>query len=448
MFKQSYWNSRLGFYLAAIGTSCGLGNLWRFPYVAGENGGGAFVLIYVILALVLGLPLLIGELIIGKTKRQGVVKAFSEFQIFGFKVKALGFMSVGLSLFILCYYAVISGWVLFFAIQFFLQLFQSQFQSDTMSLLMNHGYLQVGLASVHLIFVGFVVFRGLQDGIEQFVSYVMPLFSVLLVLLVIRTLALDSSAEAIRFLFYPDFSKLQWASLGQAVGHILFTLSVGFGTMVTFGGYLRDSDHIPTAGFRVSAVDTFISLMAGLLVFPIVFQMSPSLSADPSILFDALPRFFGSIPFGVFFGFCFFVCLYMAAVGASLGLMEVVSSNVSEQFKIPRSQSVWIAGATALALAVLPALSSNVLKDIRIFNLTILESFDSFFINWALPVVGLLLSLVFGFGMKETQAHDNFVDPEKIESVSLFGHWRFALRYLIPVVILSGLIGQVLGFFA
>lgn len=415
--------------------------------MAGENGGGAFVLTYVILALILGLPLLIGELIIGKTRRQGVLKAFSQIHLFGFRMRGLGFASVALSLFILCYYAVISGWVLFFAIQFFLQLFQTDFEVNSMSILMNSGSLQVGLASVHLIFVGFVVFRGLQDGIERFVSYVMPLFSVLLILLVIRTLALDSSAEAIRFLFYPDFAKLKWASLGQAVGHILFTLSVGFGTMVTFGGYLKESDHIPTAGFRVSAVDTFISLMAGLLVFPIVFQMNPNLTADPSILFEALPRFFGSIPFGVIFGFCFFVCLYMAAVGASLGLMEVVSSNASEHFKFSRSQSVWMSGLVALVLAVLPALSSNLLKNIRIFNLTILESFDSFFINWALPIVGCVLSLVFGFGLKNQESEENFVDSEKIESVSLYGHWRFALRYLIPGIIALGLLGQFLGLF-
>ncbi|HEX4925379.1 MAG TPA: sodium-dependent transporter, partial [Bdellovibrionales bacterium] len=264
--KRGAWRTRLGFYLAAIGTAFGLGNLWRFPYVVGSHGGGAFVLIYVALALVIGLSLLIAELMIGRVTRQGVIGGIKK--LGGGRVwTVFGGLSLTATIVALSYYAVISGWVLHFMSRFFVSfVLQSPFSVDTtLKILMDNGYLQMALTSVHLLIASVIVAKGVQEGLERWIGWMMPVFIVLMTTLLIQSLLLPSASEALQFLFYPDFSKLKAGSLVQAVGHVLFTLSLGFGTMVVFGSYLGEDTHIPSAGFRVAMLDTTLSLLAGLV---------------------------------------------------------------------------------------------------------------------------------------------------------------------------------------
>lgn len=436
--KRSHWNTRFGFYLAAIGSACGLGNLWRFPYVVGENGGGAFVLLYVLFALLIGLPLLIGELMLGRSTRQSVLAATAQISKPGQKSFIwIGRMSVLMSLVVVSYYAVISGWVLHFSTQFFVGLLSpdSLLEKGRLDHLLDNGWLQMGLASVHLLFAILIVLRGVQEGMERWIGAMMPIFSVLLVLLVVKSMSLQTTMDALRFLFYPDFSKLQLSSPLHAIGHVCFTLSVGFGTMVTFGSYLKDRDHIPTAGFRVTVVDTILSLFAGLLLFPIVLQASNIQLTDPGLLFEALPRFLLSMPGGILFGFAFFVCLYLAALGASIGLLEVIVSNLTDRLKISRVAAVWLAGSAALVLAILPALSSSIFKGSRWGGKSLMENLDGLLINVFLPLIALGVSVALVRGLKKQEQEKLFVDSERIESVVLFSHWRFALKWIVPSII-------------
>ncbi|MEZ0391902.1 MAG: sodium-dependent transporter [Pseudobdellovibrionaceae bacterium] len=447
MPKRGSWKTRFGFYLAAIGSACGLGNLWRFPYVVGENGGGAFVLLYVMFSLLIGLPLLIGELMLGKSTHKSILAATHALSGPVRKFVWVGRFAVFTSLVVLSYYAVISGWVLHFSTQFFVGMLSPQMlmEKGRLDLLLSNGWLQMGLASVHLLLTIVVVLKGVQEGLEKWIGAMMPIFAILLILLVIKSLSLDSAPQALRFLLYPDFSKLQLSSPLHAIGHVCFTLSVGFGTMVTFGSYLRDGDHIPTAGFRVAIVDTMLSLFAGLLLFPIVLQASNIPLTDPGLLFEALPRFLLQMPGGVAFGFAFFVCLYLAALGASIGLLEVIVSNVVDRTKISRVAATWLSGAVALFLGALPALSSTTFKFLRIEGKSLLEILDGFLINVFLPLIALGIAWAVRKGLNKQEQEKIFVDQNKIESVALYPHWRMVMTWVIPLMIAFAFFLQILA---
>lgn len=445
------WTTRFGFYLAAVGSACGLGNLWRFPYIVGENGGGAFVLLYVFLAFTVGLPILIGELLLGKIARKSVVPALQGIETREARIPfhLVGTLGVILSLVVLSYYAVVSGWVLHFLVQFVVELFGRHVVQGEISLsrLLSNGWLQMGLASVHLLVTIVIVMKGFSEGLERTVAVVMPAFALLLAGLFWQALSLPSATQALRFIFYPDFSQLTSGSLLQALGHVCFTLSVGFGVMVTFGSHLSEDVHVPTAAFRVMVLDTVLSLLSGLLIFSIALSASNVPMSDPGLLFEALPQFLLGLPGGVIFGIAFFLCLYLAALAASIGLLESVVANFMEVQGLRRARATWIAGIGALVVAVFPAVSSNFLLHFRPFGKGILEFLDSFLINWYLPPVAILIAWIFVRNANQLELRENFITAEQPETVTLFPYWIFILRWVAPGVIALGVLLQVFGVF-
>lgn len=452
MSKRGSWRTRFGFYLLAIGSACGLGNLWRFPYVVGENGGGAFILLYVFIALAIGAPMLISELMLGKNSRRSVMVVSGQLsEKAGRSFRWVGLCAVILSTVVLSYYSVISGWVLHFMTQFCVSLFtppETVTANTNLAALMSNGWLQFMLASAHLLITIVVVAKGVQEGLEKWISYAMPLFAALVIVLLVRSFSLPSTPEVLRFLFYPDFSKLTWASLNHALSHVFFTLSVGFGTMVTFGSYMREEDHPPTAGFRVTLVDTAISLVAVVMIFPVAFQASNVPLTDPSLMFEVLPRYLLGIRGGALFGLAFFACLYMAALNASIGLLEVVVSNwVDVKKTTGRSRATWYSGLIALVLTVFPALSSSVFKNVRFLGRSLIESLDSLLINWFLPIVALGILLAYNWGVTENEKERSFIDKEKFVSYTMYPHWRFIMRWIAPLVIFLSLVLQTIGLF-
>jgi len=441
--KRGLWSTRFGFYLVAIGSACGLGNIWRFPYVVGENGGGAFVLLYAVLALSVGLPLLIGELLLGKYTRRSLMSAASQIKSPSVNILSwLSVISILLALFILSYYAVISGWVLHFVMQFVFGFIKPQIeQRDFLSTLMSNGLLQAGLASVHLVLVFIVVMKGVQEGIEKWIGNMMPLFIILLIYLMAKSLSLPSSESALRFLFYPDFSKLNSSSLISALGHVLFTLSVGFGAMVTFGSYMHIGEHVPTAGFRVALTDSFISILAGLLVFPMALQVSHSRLTDPTLIFEALPDFFMTTKAGNVFGLVFFLCLYIASLGASIGLLEVVVSNVVDRLpNLGRRRAAIMISVVAFLISTIPSFSSSNLRQFQIAGRGLLENIDIILITWVLPFVALCGSIVITYILPEAPKQEEFCNPNHINSTSLYGFWKWSLKYYIPAIIILGFV--------
>lgn len=452
MMRQGSWRTRFGFYLVAIGSACGLGNLWRFPYVVGENGGGAFVLLYLLMAFVIGAPMLIAELTLGKKTRKSVIGASRDVEAkTGKPLRWTGRFAVLMSVVVLSYYSVIAGWVLHFIVQFLLGVFASKESvAGGLAVLMGNGWLQWALASVHVLLTLIVVGKGVQEGLEKWISAIMPFFALLVGILVWRAISLPSSGDVFRFLFYPDFSKLTFSSLNHAIGHVFFTLSVGFGTMVTFGSYLREDDHVPTAGFRVTVVDAMVSLVAGLLIFPVAFQASNTPLTDPALMFETLPKFMLTLPGGLFFGLIFFVSLYLAALNASIGLFETIVANFSERAgggKKDRSTASWQAGLLILGLSVFPALSSSLFKDLRFGSKSLIEGLDALLINWMLPLVALALMMTSYRGLGEKEFERDFLAKDHLASNAMWPHWLFVIRWVAPVLILLGLFLQILGLF-
>lgn len=444
------WTSKFGFYLIAVGSAFGLGNLWRFPYIVGENGGGAFIILYVLLSITVGCALLIAELMLGKTTHSSLLKAT---RLISNKVKLpthwLGRVAMALSFLVLAYYSVISGWVIHFFTQFLMSLVKigdlSQVESQSLSVLIGNGWLQFLLASVHIVISIVVVAQGVKEGLEKWLTRLMPIFAALVVILVVRAMSLPSRGDVLRFLFYPDFTKLTLNSLSYAIGHVCFTLSIGFGTIVTFSRYLEDEVHLPTIGFRITALDTVVSLVAALLIFPIAFQSSSLPVTDPMLLFEALPKFFNQMKGGEFFGLIFFLCLWLAALNASIGLLETLVANLKDFYPhMKRPVLSWASGGLVLFLTLIPALSGTVFKNFRLHDLSILQVMDVVIINWALPFSAFLIGLSFYYSFDEQVKSKLFISNKVIASEKLYADWNFLIKYVTPSVLILALVLQVI----
>ena len=452
--RKSSFRNRFSFYLLSIGSACGLGNLWRFPYIVGENGGGAFLLLYVFLALTVGLALLISELMVGRHTGLSILAATRNLPQKSRRFGVLfGWFSLFISTITLSYYSVISGWVLHYLTQFVMVLFSgdslSTLSQNSVNVLLQSGWLQFLLASVHVLITTVIVVKGFGEGLEKRIALMLPLFGLLVVALVIGALSQNSTKDVLRFLFYPDFSKLNWSSLGHAIGHVFFTLSLGFGTMITFGGYLNKDDHMPSIGLRVTLVDTLISIVAVLLVFPIAFANSKQLATDPSLLFDVMPSFLSTIPGGILFGLVFFLFLWLAALNASIGLLETVTANITERnSQMTRTLSAGISGVVILLITVFPAFSSTKFKDVRIIGYTIIEFFDSTLINVFLPIAVLGILFIFFHSLDSAERKRLFVKADYPTSAVMYSHWEFFIKWTVPIVVGLGLIMLLVGVFA
>jgi NSS family neurotransmitter:Na+ symporter len=442
------FDSRFGFYLAAIGSACGLGTLWRFPYITGKNGGGAFVLLYVFFVAAIGLPCLISELMLGKLTRKNIVGAlrWKAWGVENSKWKWFGYLGLLASIIVLSYYTVISGWVIHFIIQGILGRFtEAGSQPDLIiDRLMARGYLQILLGSVHLILVTNIVARGVQNGIEKTAKVFIPVLFFTIIFLTIHSLFLPGFPEAIRFLFYPDFSKLTGTAVIEALGHALFTLSLGFGAMVVFGSYLRPEIHIPSEAFYIAGIDTLLSLVAGILTFSIVFSSHVDSAVGPSLLFKTMPVLFGQLAMGYWVAIAFFTSLYFAALSASIALFEGLVSFFMDERKLSRPQAAYRVASVIILLAFISAFSGSLFKHVKIGERGILEIIDQVIINWTIPIVALGLILFMGLRVPDSARKDEFVDTKSLVTVRLYATWRNTVKYVVPTLLVFLILVQVL----
>ena len=428
-----------------MGSALGLGNLWRFPFVTGENGGGAFFLFYLLFAFLLGLPLLIAELMLGQKLGQSALKATENVsKTTGKPYKVFGFLSVLLSIVVLSYYSVISGWVLHFMARFSMEFISTASSPFSFDILLNNPWLQVMLTSVHLLLVITIVSIGVQEGLEKWIRTIVPVFFILVVVILFKTLSFSDNGPMFRFLFYPDFSKMNWNTLNRAIAHVFFTMSVGFGLMVSFGSYLKSDEHIPSIGFRIAMIDLFVSVIALLFVFPVAYHATQSLSSDPILLFNVIPRYFQTLSGGAIYGFIFFLCLYLASLNASLALMEALISNFqSARPQFSRNFSVWTCSGVILFLTTIWVLAPSFGRQSS--GATVLEQLDNIAVNWILPVVALGLLLTFNKALSDSEKSEMFVDKSRSISVIMESHWFFVIRWLAPILIIVSLILQTLA---
>jgi len=443
------WSSRLGFLLAAVGFAVGLGNIWRFPYVTGENGGSAFLIIYLACALGIGLPLLISELTIGRRGRSspsGSIRAVAAESGASAHWGAFGTLAVFCVFIILSYYTVLSGWTF----DYFLRAARGTFEgvaaedSNAMfsGLMNNPGRLLFWNTVVHLTII-FIVRRGVQAGIESAVKILMPaLFGALIVMVIYGAVAGDMAAT-MKFMLEPDFSKVTVRTVMVAIGQAFFSIGIAMAALITFGSYLPKEISIPKSATIIILADTAVALLAGFAIFPLVFAFGLEPSAGAGLIFQTLPLAFGQMPGGQLFGAIFFILLIAAALSSCIGCAEAVVSWVDERFGIKRKTGVLLTAGAAWAVGILTIMSLGdwsgyyPLDFIPAFEgKTIFDALDFLAANILLLIGGLLISVFIGWFVPK---HIK-LDEIGVEEGLFFNFWRFMIRFVIPPVLLVVLV--------
>jgi NSS family neurotransmitter:Na+ symporter len=445
---REQWGSRLGFILAAAGSAIGLGNIWRFPYVTADNGGGAFVVVYLLCIALICLPYLFAELALGRHSQKNPVGAIAAIKK-GTPWVLVGGLCVLTGVFILSYYGVVAGWALGYIFKAFVapaaesSAYFSSFVADASTV--------IPLAGAFMLITILVVYGGVEQGIERWAKVLMPILLVLMLVVIFRAVTLPGAGEGLNFYLNPDFSKIDSTVVLAALGQAFFSLSLGMGAMITYGSYLPKRENLLVSGGYVALFDTTIALLAGLMIFPALFAMGmqPE-SGGPALIFVVLPEVFAEMPLGSFISAVFFVLLSIAALTSMVSLLEVVVSYFVDETSWSRAKSVWVVGSFTFAVGLPSALSqggSTLLSEqISLFGQTgFLSIMDYIWGNISLALGALLISLFVGWiwgtgqAIEELQQGDD--DMFTGAPVTI---WRVFLQYICPVVIAAILL-NILG---
>lgn len=444
-WKHEYWSSHLVFILAATGSAVGLGNIWKFPYITGIYGGGAFVLVYLVCIALIGLPVMMAEVLIGRRGGQspiGSMHVLAKQERRSSIWEIAGWMGVIGSFLILSFYSVIAGWAVvyvWYAVsgQFSATAAAPEQAAATIGAIFD-GLLAspISLIAWHTVFMVltiFIVARGIKAGLERAVTILMPgLFIILLGLVAYAAFATDSFGQGMAFLFQPDFSELSWEGVLVALGHAFLSLSLGMGIMVAYGSYLPRHISIPRASITISLLDTAVALLAGMAIFPIVFANGLEPGAGPGLVFVTLPIAFGEMPGGLVVGTLFFILLVFAALTSSISLLEPTVEFLEGRRGISRRQAAIGAGTVIWLLGFGSALSFNAWSGVEVFGGNIFDALDFLTANIMLPITALLIALFAGWAMAASSTQDEL----ELGDSTAYRVWRFAIRYVSPICIL------------
>ena len=436
---RGQWTSKLGFVLAAAGSAIGLGNIWRFPYVTGQSGGAAFVVVYLICIAFICLPYLFAELALGRHSQKNPVGAIEAIK--GRTPWALvGGLCVLTGVFILSYYGVIAGWT-------FGYIFKNVVSPDTVFTdFIAAPWLVIPLFALFLGFTAFVVYGGVESGIERAAKILMPILLVLMLLVIVRAVTLEGASAGLSFYLNPDFSKITGPVIVAALGQAFFSLSLGMGAMITYGSYLNKKENILSAGGYVALFDTGIALLAGLMIFPAVFALGGDPSAGPALVFVTLPKLFQAMPLGTVVGISFFLLLSIAALTSTVSLMEVVVAYFIDERKWSRAKSVFIiTGVTflfglpaALSQGISPALSDMtwlVGEGWALSDPDFLSVMDAIWGNISLALGALLLCVFAGWVWGTAEAAAEIRSGAGAFTQGAARIWGFFIKYICPIVI-------------
>lgn len=399
--------SRLGILAATLGSAVGLGNIWKFPALTGQNGGASFLLLYVLATLVVGLPVMIAELTVGRAARTNSVTAFQKLAP-GTPWWIIGLSGVTSAIFILGFYTDVAGWVLDYIVKALLGTVNTtdpQVATGIFNAMVSSPIEPVIWQWITLGIIAAIILRGASKGIEKVTRVLLPLLFLLLLVVCVRSLTLPNASEGLRFLFSPDFSHIDGTVVLTALGLAFFKLSLGMSVMLTYGSYFREDVNIPAMALRVMFFDLLVSVLAGIAIFPAVFSFGFEPTAGPSLLFMTVPAVFASMPGGYYFTVIFFFLSGIATIGAMLSLLEAVVAYISEGLRISRRKAtIWT--SVLLALFGLPAtLSTGIFAHVQVFGLSIFDLYDFTSSNLLMPMGGVALCLFVGYTWKV----DNFV---------------------------------------
>lgn len=440
------FGTKFGTIMAAAGGAVGLGNIWRFPYTAGANGGGAFLLVYIFFVLFLGLPIMLSEEIIGRRSQKNVIGAF---QVLAPKQKAWlvpGILSIVTAFVIYSYYSVVAGWTLNYVVASSSGQLAGKNPTEILEFFSNFTGSTILPLICQFVFMGltaFVIIRGVKDGIERYTTILMPILLVLLMVMCVRSLTLEGGEKGVEFLFNPDFSKLNGATLLDALGQAMFSLSIGMGALVTYGSYMRKKDNLFSVSLWIAGADTFVAIMAGIAIFPAVFAFGLEPTSGPSLVYVVLPNVFNSMPGGIIFAVAFFVLLSIAALTSTISLLEVLVLWATESLKWSRAKAAIVFSVITFALGIFCSLSFGCLSDFKIFGKTVFDLFDFISANLLLPVGALLFTLFIGWYLPKAEVFDEFSNGGTLKA-KFFKLYYFIVRYIAPlaliIVLVSGLL--------
>ena len=447
---REHWSTKLGFILAAAGSAVGLGNIWRFPFVVGTNGGAVFILIYLIIVLLIGYPMMVTESAIGRNTVKNPVGAF----------KALapntpwwlaGALGVFTGFVILSYYSVVAGWAASYVFKTLFGTvgagvdFQGAFIGHITSV-----WAPIIWHALFMIATVAVIASGVVKGIQRWVKILWPVMGVLIVLLIIRAVTLPGAGAGLTFLLRPDFSQVTGTTFLDAVAQAFFTLSLGMGVFITYGSYLKKDDEIPSSALSVLGLDTGIALLAGFIIFPAVFAMGFDPGYGAGLTFITLPAVFAEMPLGAFFGTLFFILLTVAALTSAISLLEVVTAWLVDEKGWARRQAAIVLGVIIFIVGIFPSLGYSALGGFSFPGLgtDMLDTFDWFANSIFLPLGGLLTALFAGYvwGVKDITKEANLsVKPGGFA----IGDWYGVLiKYIVPLAILVVMIWGIIETFA
>jgi len=441
------FGSRLGVIAAAAGSAVGLGNIWRFPYVTGENGGGAFLLVYVLFILVIGVPVMLSELALGRRSQRNALGAFKKLAP-GTWWHIIGMMGIAAAFFILAFYTTVSGWTLEYLFLSIGNSFEGQSKEElnvTFEEFRNNGYLPLLWQLMFMLFTALIVYKGIKNGIEKYTKLLMPALLLIIIVLGIRAVTLPGSGTGLTFLFQPDFSKINADVVLQALGQAFFSLSIGMGALITYGSYIKSNEDLGKTAFSVTLTDTLVAVLAGVAIFPAVFAFGIEPQSGPSLVFITLPMIFQEMTGGYFFALIFFVLLVIAALTSTISVLEVVVAYVSEELNMSRRKATILSAGSISVLGILCTLSQGPMPEIHIGNRNLFDILEFASANIMLPLGGLLIVLFAGWYMKREDLYDEISNKESLK-IHLIWAYYFIIRFLAPVAIALVFLNG-LGFF-
>lgn len=441
---NEHWSSKWAFIFAAAGSAIGLGNIWKFPYITGANGGGAFVLIYLLCVLLIGIPILIAEIYIGRlgddNPVDGMLNIIKNNKLSRLWV-AIGWLAVIGSFLILSYYCVIAGWTLDYTVKSINGAFthMTPMGIDNMfTALLAHPAKLIFYFTIFIALTGYILSQGISKGIEKAIFVLFPVLLIILIALVIYAIDTGFFVAGLKFLFQPDFSKINASSVLTAMGHAFFTLSLGMGAMMMYGAYLPKKYSIPQAAAWIAFIDTAIALLSGLAIFPIVFAHGLDAGAGPGLIFKTLPLAFAKLPYGHLFASLFFIMLAIAALTSTISLLEPSIAFLLKRTKLKRVQATMLACAATWIVGLCSLLSFNLLANVKFFMGTFFNNIDYLTTNMMLPTNAFLISLFVVWGIKRKHVQQDLMMTNVLHNI-----WYNVIKYFSPLAIIIVLISTI-----
>lgn len=442
--SRENFSSSFGLLAAAVGSAVGLGNIWRFPYITGVYGGGAFLVVYLGIVAIIGLPLMIGEFVIGREGRKDAIGSFKALAP-GKPWFASGVLGVLAAFFILSFYGVVAGWTLEYIVKAATNSFVGQSSEQITNMFVNFISDPIRPIIWQVIFMaitGLIVSTGVQEGIEKFAKIMVPMLLLIIIILDIQALRLEGGMAGIEFLFKPDFTKLTKEGVLAALGHAFFSLSLGMGIMITYGSYIDKKENLGKMAINISIADTLIALLAGVAIFPAVFAFGVEPTSGAGLVFMALPNVFPQMPGGYIFGILFFTLLAVAALTSTISLLEVVVAYLVDTHKVERKKAAIMSAVAITLIGIVASLSNGVLGHIKIFGDNIFDFIDHTTANYFLTFAALISVIFLAWNLDKRVVEKQLTNDGAVKA-NYMGIFFFLVKFVAPIGIVIVFLFQI-----